>query len=149
MSPFNIVASMWENFRLVFDVMFGSNPRAFWEQVRSDDPKLLAMSDITCELGWMDRVWPIQVHGDGAMYSKKSEDSVIGLQWKSMLVNDDWILPIFAFCAAARAMKGEYGDTFDVLCELAVYFSTCSGQADTLLGTRGAERGRLIAKILN
>ena len=80
-----LLESVYTNYVTYFDLMMGESPREFWEQVRPDDPRLPSMADITRHEGWMDTTYPCILHGDGGVYTRKTESSVLVVSVKSML----------------------------------------------------------------
>ena len=68
-----------------FDSMMGESPRDFWQQVRPDDPRLSNMEEITSIDGWEDITYPCILHGDGGVYTRKTESSILVVSLKSML----------------------------------------------------------------
>ena len=79
------VETMWSDHRDAWDEMFGTNPRSFWEGVSHDDPRLHFMGDITSVDGWEDTAFPCILHGDGGVYTRKTESSILVVSMKSLL----------------------------------------------------------------
>eukprot|EP00969_Alexandrium_andersonii_P084474 3725780-Alexandrium_andersonii.AAC.1 len=60
----------------MFPAIFGSiDLPGFWSKVDKSDPKLALMSDIVQEPGWEQSTIPYVLHGDGASFTKKGEQS--------------------------------------------------------------------------
>ena len=100
-----VVQSLWENHRaFLMDERLGANPRAFWESISPDDPKLGALDPGSWGEGWEDRTWPCILHGDGGVYAKKNESSILIVSCKSLLAPtfDCNIIPGFILPKNAR-----------------------------------------------
>lgn len=97
--------------------LLGEGPRAFWSGVSERDPR---MQGHPChELpGFRDRLIPIVLHGDAAIYNK-SEQSMLCVQWSSMLTCSnvwDSVFLITCFPKHARALAHLDGhDTWQVI----------------------------------
>ena len=96
----------------IFERLIGTNPRRFWEQIRPDDPKFGNLQDMLLIENWQDQFIPYVIHGDKAQFTNKGNDSLLSIQWTSLLV-DDFTDPICspalggldrALGAALRAM---------------------------------------------
>ena len=81
----NYLESLWQNKPDDFKTLFGENPRSFWQQVSPDDPRLPYMEDVTAIEAWQDKCYPIILHGDGGVYTKKNSSSILTVSIKSML----------------------------------------------------------------
>ena len=112
-----MIESIWRNHPGKFGQLFGSNPRTFWEQLPADDPKL-ALGQLTCLDNWQDITYPFIVHGDGGVYSRKTESSLLVVSAKSMLAApfQSSLIPVFALPKLVRAR--EAGDGADTSTEL-------------------------------
>lgn len=81
-----LLQALWENHKtLLMDQYLGQNPRGFWEACDSGDPRFQRMHAITDLPGWEDRTWPFILHGDGGVYAKKTQSSILTVSCKSML----------------------------------------------------------------
>ena len=77
--------SLWQKKPGDFVEIFGKDPQKFWQQVSPDDPRLTYMEDITSIEGWEEMSYPIILHGDGGVYTKKNSSSILTVSIKSML----------------------------------------------------------------
>ena len=82
----DLLESIWRHHPARFKELLGEHPRAFWEQVRPDDPRLCSMTDVTCVENWQDVCYPVVLHGDGGVYTKKTQSSILTVSMKSLLV---------------------------------------------------------------
>jgi len=72
----------------LFNEFLGANPRQFWEALDPDDPKLATIAEVTATPGWQDITWPFVLHGDGGVYTRKTESSILVVSSKSLLSKD-------------------------------------------------------------
>ena len=150
------VEAMFNEHREQWDAMFGVNPRSFWDQVSPNDPRLPFMGDLTGEAGWEDRTWPCILHGDGGVYTRKTEDSVLCISMKSML-NDRFgkdILPLIVLPKHMRC-RDDGHNTADELWKALVHQLNAAGAGrHTATDHRGtpwspnSRRGCLVGKRL-
>ena len=89
----------------VFDAIFGTNPREFWDQVSASDPKMLHLRSMTEVVGWKDKLYPYILHGDAGQYIQKTKDSLMCAQIKGLLGTrfNFNILPLFCMPKACKA----------------------------------------------
>lgn len=125
-SPFALIHYIWTTYSDLFASIFGSNPENFWRQVPRDDPKWSCIpDDILADPAWMTNTYPLIIHGDGAPYNKKGAASIIGLQYKSLLVEgNEWVLPITNLCSQARANKNVAGDSLEDISTMIAHLFT-------------------------
>lgn len=102
-----------------FEVIFGTNPRGFWEALHDDDPKFLAINALRADPTWMDTTYPFVLHGDGGVYTKKTQSSIPTVSIKSLLSEpfQGNTLPIFCLPKDMRS-----ADTAGFMWRMAVHF---------------------------
>ena len=125
-SPTVLVNSIWTHFRSLFPRMFGANPRAFWEKVDPQDPKLIALKREMGEcVGWEDRTIPYIIWGDGGRFTHKNENSMNVITMKSLLADANFesaIVPLWGLPkSAAVKSRVKEEDTFWILWEQTVH----------------------------
>lgn len=86
MPPNRLISFFWHKAKHMWNQVFGTRPRDFWARVPRDDPKFIALTELMSgSEGWEDYTYPLVLHGDGARFTNKNSDSLISLQWKSLL----------------------------------------------------------------
>ena len=88
MPPGRILNSMYLHYRSAFDFFIGVDPMRFWSAVNPNDPKFLNFQRLLGPVAeWGPRTIPLLIHADGAVFTKKSQRSILSFQWKSLLGN--------------------------------------------------------------
>ena len=114
-TPYDVLATMHKSY---FHKLLGAGPKAFWEKVSPDDPRLIDHPMLKVP-GWMDRAIPITVWGDSARYTSRDK-SIHALVWTIMLTELAWgwkaIFPILFWPKVACAKHRVHGvDTMEEL----------------------------------
>ena len=83
----------------MFEKLIGVNPRSFWDVVHADDPKFALLGDLREIDNWQDRAIPYVTHGDKAQFTNKGNQSLLSIQWKSLLAEDSFGQSMFLLTA--------------------------------------------------
>ena len=90
-----------------------------------DDPKFENLGDMRATPGWKDIFYPIVLHGDGIEFTKKNNNSLLVLSWKSLLAfGFDWaVMLLTCIPKCCRCMGTKDGcDTMYQIWEYIVCF---------------------------
>eukprot|EP00974_Lingulodinium_polyedra_P055889 5374491-Lingulodinium_polyedra.AAC.1 len=107
-APNELIHSLYSKFMHQFRNLFGTRPQDFWAKVPRDDPKYTHLQrQMQDEPGWEERTFPYVLHGDGARFTNKGGESMLSVQFKSLLAGpfEHAILPIF--CCPKSCRDGE------------------------------------------
>ena len=111
-----ILECIYTHYREHMEDFIGATPRRFWEQVRPDDPKLESVSDVTQIEGWMDTTYPFVLHGDGGVYTRNTQASILTVSVKAILSEsfENTIIPLMALPKHIRIEEADVSTSDNV-----------------------------------
>ena len=81
-----VMESLWRHHPdKLFRDFLGGSPRRFWERLEPDDPNMSMLGDISTVENWRDITWPLVLHGDGGVYTRTTQSSILVVSVKSLL----------------------------------------------------------------
>ncbi|CAK0805059.1 unnamed protein product [Prorocentrum cordatum] len=123
--------------------MMGKNPRKFWDNVPPDDPKLSAVSELFSDRpNWRDNTWPLVLHSDGGRFTNKNSDSLLSVQFKSLLAEGFGMSIFPIFCIAKSACDTH---TNSMLWEAAAHYINslaCGLHPEQMRGAKSSQTTR-------
>ena len=130
MNPCTLLHTLYTSYRSEFEKMVVSiPPRQFWNQVDPRDPKFARLASMLAIPDWRDRAVPYLLHGDGAVFTKKNQNSLLGVQFSSLLADKTAPINIFPLFAVAKECRttiafgdGESCETLGPLWDAAIHY---------------------------
>ena len=85
--PTLLIGLIWKFYRKAFETLFGENPKAFWDAVPVDDPKLIRLQEVLgdSDPDWKSHMFPLLLHADGAVFTNHNADSIVSAQYRGLL----------------------------------------------------------------
>ena len=110
LSPCDVFECLFTHSPRLFERYIACNPRAFWDKVDPQDPKLAFLEDMIEVPNWKDKAIPYVIHGDKASFTTKNGQSLLVISWQSLLAIDfaDAIFMITSMVSSIMLKKAEY-----------------------------------------
>ena len=111
LSPLAVLQKVYDLSPELVPAVFGRDIEAFWQNIRDDDPRMLAHHALrNRDAGWQRKAIPVVLHGDGATFTTRGEHSIVTIDWRGLLAQrfQGWVFPCWSIikgCATAEALS--------------------------------------------
>ena len=118
-----VMEAIWNEHNDKYAELMGEHPRDCWSSLEEDDPRLQHLAPLREESDWMDISYPVAVHGDGGVYARAHNSSILTISMKSILSEtfSGNIIPMMVLPKDIRSRE-EGANTADEMFDLVVHF---------------------------
>ena len=106
-SPIDMFEYMFSTFPAAFMELLAKNVRKFWDEVNPSDPRLLG-HPLLEKGNYREKAVPLVLHGDGAQFARKAQQSLLVCSWRSLL-NTAFDFGIFLLFCLPKSIRVKAG----------------------------------------